>query len=283
MQSVASCLKRGTEFLEEKHLSEAQISAETLLSHVLRKPRSLFWLEEGPISFSYEHEFFRLLEKRAERYPLQYLLKTVPFRNAMLWVGEGCLIPRPETESLVEIALREIRSTASVHVLDIGTGSGNIAVSIAQERPSWQVTAADISERALGFARANAAENGARNRVHFVCTDLWQGVARGSFDVMVSNPPYLTWEDLRNLQAEIRFEPIEALDGGSDGLLFYRRIIGGAHSVLKPGGMIFFEVGLGQAQRVAELLCLHKFQDVRIEHDDAGVDRFAWGRLKSYG
>ena len=284
-QTISACLKKGVQFLRSAGVPEAAISAKELLSHVLKRPRlSLDLDSETQIDSQREDEFESLLAKRATRYPLQYLVRTVGFRDALLEVGEGCLIPRPETEVLVDAALCELgRASERVNLLDVGTGSGNVAVSLAKERPNWLVTATDISPDALRYAKLNADRNGVHGQIHFVQTDLWQGVDNCFFDAIVSNPPYLTRLELTQLQPEVVFEPSAALDGGTDGLLFYKRIIQNAKSVLKLGGFVFFEMGMGQPPSISKILEANYFGSIRILQDASGIERIISARLVNHG
>lgn len=280
-QTVLSCLKKGIRLLESAGVPEAQISAEELLSHVLRKPRVFLYLNpEAQIDCNFEKEFESLLGKRAGRYPLQYLLQSVPFRNVTLEVGEGCLIPRPETEILVDFVFGRLNRTDDcIKVLDIGTGSGNIAISIAKERPHWMVTATDISREALYYAAKNADRNGVAYQVRFLQADLCQGLEADQFDVVVSNPPYLTYGELDRMQPELDFEPRLAFDGGGDGLDFFRRITQATKQVLNQNGFIFFEVGMGQASSVRQILQENGFRSVEISRDNNGIERIVSGVL----
>lgn len=282
--TVSACLKKGIGFLESAGVPEAKISAEELLSHVLTQPRFSLLLGSGAeVKEHQKSEFETLLAKRAARYPLQYLMRTIPFRNAILEIGEGCLIPRPETEVLVDIILRKLeRKAEQLNVLDIGTGSGNIAISLAQERPEWAIVATDVSNQALQYAKLNAERNNVSGRIRFVQTNLWGGI-ENSFDVIVSNPPYLTKDELDHLQPEIEFEPRLALDGGADGLLFFKKIIYCAKTILKKGGLLFFEVGAGQAEQISASLKLNHFDKIQIDKDDSGVDRIVSGCLADRG
>jgi release factor glutamine methyltransferase len=284
-QTALSYLRQGIEMLEAKGISEARISAEELLSYVLRRPKFLIYAEPDlEISTIDAAQYCALLEKRAARYPLQYLLKNVAFRSVTLWIGKGCLIPRPETEFLVEVVLKELENRSSgLEILDIGTGSGNIAVSIARERVDWRVTASDISEEALQFASVNVRENQVAERVRLIQADLWKANETRRFDAVISNPPYLTRSEMETLQSEITFEPSLALDGGEDGLDFFRRIVENSEKVLKPGGMIFFEVGAGQAGKVSRLLNENGFESVKMIDDLAGIQRVVLGKLKTNG
>ena len=285
LETVSVCLKRGIKILEAARVPESKISAEELLCHVLKKSRLSLHLEPEELVHPSEHKQFQeLLASRSKRFPLQYLLETIPFRSAILEVGPGCLIPRPETEILVEVVLRELSLKAEgaekkLHLLDVGTGSGNIAVGLTQERINWFVIATDISTEALQYAEWNAVRNGVSDQIRLVRANLWRDLEPNSIDAVVSNPPYLNGDDLRKLQPEIAFEPREALDGGRDGLNFYRRIIPRAQDILKPGGFVFFEVGEGQAEAVSDLLVQSEFQDIHTERDDAMIKRIVWARL----
>jgi release factor glutamine methyltransferase len=170
-----------------------------------------------------------------------------------------------------------------MQVLDVGTGSGNITVSLAQERPDWNVTGTDISQEALRYAEINARMNSVENRVRLIQTDLWQGLEDMRFDALVSNPPYLTSDELEMLQPEVAFEPRSSLDGGRDGLAFFKRIIQNAHAILKPNGFIFFEVGLEQAEKVCELFKINGFHNIERFKDDSQIDRIVSAQLGLHG
>ena len=284
-RSVYDVLEEGIRFLESAGVPEADISAGELLSQVLHRPRLSLCLEPDlGVERRHERRFQELLAKRAARYPLQYLIQTIPFRRTLLWVGEGCFIPRPETEVLVDAVLRQVnRPSEPLSVLDVGTGSGNIAISLAVERPQWRMTATDISPEALRYAKANAVRNRVEKQIDFVRAHFWDETCGRRFDAVVSNPPYLTERELANLQPEITFEPRIALAGGADGLLFFKRIVGEAKKVLKKRGFIFFEAGAGQAQTVASLLDADGFELVAVSRDHAGIERIVSGRLLNHG
>ncbi|MBI4372777.1 MAG: peptide chain release factor N(5)-glutamine methyltransferase [Candidatus Omnitrophica bacterium] len=281
IQTVATCLKEGTQILESAGVPEAEISASELLSNVLKRPRLSLYLEpETTVDYLRESEFENLLAKRASRYPLQYLISIVPFRHALLEIGEGCLIPRPETEILIDVVMKRLSTIESIWVLDVGTGSGNIAISLAQEYPKWRIVATDISEGALPYARINAVRNQVASQIRFVQTNLFGGLGE-FFDVLISNPPYLTASELEHLQPEVAFEPRIALDGREDGLYFFKDIIRNSRKVLKPGGFIFFEMGINQANAVSSMLEANDFESIQIEKDDSGIERFISARMNS--
>lgn len=276
--NMSNYLKEGVSFLKRHNVPDADISASSLLSYVLKQPRlSLELNSEIKLSKVEEKEFESLLVKRATRYPLQYLMKSIPFRNTVLEIGETCLIPRPETELLVEAVLSRLGQDSELHILDLGTGSGNIAISLAMERPKWRFTASDLSQEALRYAKRNSVLNQVEDQIHFVCADLLNGI-EGTFDAIVSNPPYLKTQDLMTAQRELSFEPVMALDGGEDGLNFYRRIIEQSKQVLKPGGFIFFEIGHDQADELKQLMN-HEFESIEVICDYAGCNRIILGRI----
>ena len=212
--------------------------------------------------------------RRALREPLQHILGEAGFMGLSFAVSPSVLIPRQDTETLVETVLSEEREK-DLQVLDLCTGSGCIAIALKKLGAYRSVTGTDIDAAALAAAGANALAN--RARVRFLEADLFEGLS-GSYDVIVSNPPYIPTGEIGLLAPEVRdFDPRKALDGGGDGLLFYRRILKDAPRFLKPGGRIYLEIGWDQAQAVGELLEASGFSDVRILRDLAGRDRVAAG------
>ncbi len=280
--SVLEVLHKGTDYLKSRHLinEEAIASSQHLLAHILRKPKSDLYLESNQsVSDQKVKQFFDLLKRRAKRYPVQYLTKETGFRFLGLEVRPGTLIPRPETEILVDIVLKRL-AIDDPTILDIGTGSGNIAISLAREVSGSKVIATDLSANSIKLAKKNAARNGVLKRINFVRTNLWKGI-RKKFDAVVSNPPYLSDRDFKNLQPEVRYEPKLALSGGPDGLKMYRAIIRSAKNILKPEALIAFEVGIDQAEIVAKLLESNQFHKIEIAKDLAGIDRIVSAYSKS--
>jgi release factor glutamine methyltransferase len=277
-QTIHTCLQSGIKFLKSRSILDARLSAEAILSKLLHVSRAFLYTEDTfEISNEITSEFESQIEKRARYYPLQYLLKEAPFRNLTLSVRPGCLIPRPETEGLVDVVLNALQVHFAPKVLDVGTGSGNIAISLASERPTWKIIATDISDEALQIAEKNARNACVQEQITFIQTDLWDGVDQ-MVDALISNPPYLTETELRDAQPELSFEPKRALFGGQDGLLFYRRMILKARTILKKNGFIFFEMGLGQAVSVCDLLSRTQFSQIQIYKDRAGIDRIVSAR-----
>ena len=217
--------------------------------------------------------------------PVQYVLGEWDFRTLTLNCDRRALIPRPETEELVERVLGHLKANYANNgktpfVVDVGTGSGCIILSLAKEFKRGVFLGTDISAEAISLARENAERCGLVDSVKFAVSDGLDEFDPESVDVIVSNPPYITTADCENLDPRVRdFEPRSALDGGVSGLDFYERFIGDAMNVLKPGGALFFETGEGQGEALREMFEAYGFIDVRIEKDYAHHDRYASGRL----
>lgn len=224
------------------------------------------------------NNYFLMLESRAAGMPLQYLTGVQEFMSLPFEVGQGVLVPRQDTELLVETAINLCGEREEPPgILDIGTGSGCIAVSLAYYLPECIVTAVDKMPDAIAIARRNALTNGVADRIRFVKSNLFEEIAGEKFDFIVSNPPYIRTDDIKDLQREVRcYEPIEALDGGIDGLYFYRHIIKEAPGFLKVGGTLAFETGYDQAADVAALMA-GSFWHLKIHKDLAGIDRVVTG------
>jgi release factor glutamine methyltransferase len=218
-----------------------------------------------------------LCDKRVRREPLQYLLGTEEFCGLEFMVGPDVLIPRPETELLVEIAARHCADMEAPLLLEVGTGSGCVAVAMAVRLPQAQIYATDLSRVAIRWAALNAAKHGVSRRIRFLVGDLFQPVNQalnGRVSAVVSNPPYIPDGDLDGLQPEVRFEPRMALAGGFDGLGFHRRIIGRASMLLASGGLLALELGQGQALAVRSLLQANSWYDApRMVQDAGGIER----------
>ena len=253
--------------------------AALLMTHVTGRPALTLRLDtKTALSGRQLAEYEALCAKRCERVPLQWLLGTQPFCGHLFEVSPQALIPRPETELLVERALAVREAFPLPRVLDLCTGSGCIACSFALGAPDMTVEACDLSEGALALARRNAAALGAR--VAFYQGDLFEAVRGRSYGCVISNPPYIPASDIACLQAEVRSEPVLALDGGEDGLDFYRRIAQEAPAYLARGGALLMEIGSSQGRAVATLLTEAGFSGVCIRPDLAGLDRIAEAWLK---
>lgn len=270
------------QLLEERRLDSPRRTAELLLCHVLRLSRlELLLRQHEPFPEAARRSLLRLLQRRLQHEPLQYLLGTTEFFGLPLVVCRGVFIPRPETEILVEEALRllPVECSTPLRVLDIGTGSGCIALALALHRPAATVLGIDISEQALRCARSNARRLQLRN-VCFRRLDILRERPPGEpFQLIVANPPYIPADMLPQLQPEVQlFEPREALTDGADGLLFYRRFAELFPSLLAPGGHFVLEVADGAAARVAALFSSAM---LRIRKDYAGIERVLIGTYAS--
>jgi release factor glutamine methyltransferase len=257
------------------HPERARLDAETLLLHLVGKNRA--WL------ITYMNDDFAgctairyagLLERRRKGEPIQYITGETEFYGLPFQVTPDVLIPRPETEHLIERVLELATCFQQPRIVDVGTGSGVIAVALAHHLPHAHTTATDISEPALAVARENASRNDVAGRLRFLQGDLLASVADQFFDIVVSNPPYVSSSDRESLSLEVRdHEPALALFAGDEGLTIYRRLIPSAFAALAPGGFIALEIGYGQANAVQALLGETGFTDVKLTPDLQSIPR----------
>lgn len=276
--SAATEQLRGNKDLE----STAARDAELLLLHALCLPRSTLFAYPGRLLSAKEQELFAsTVERRLHSEPIQYITGTQEFFGLEFEVGPGVLIPRPETELLVQAVLDRLPHDRPVSVLDVGTGSGAIAIAIASRLPNARVTAVDVSPAALEIAGRNVRRHGLEGRVELVVSDLLQGLplAAGRFNAVVSNPPYVPEVEREGMHPQVReFEPAEALFGGSDGLAVYRRLIPEARAALQPQGLLAMEIGFGQSLALAELL--GGWRGVNFLPDLQGIPRVVVARSR---
>jgi release factor glutamine methyltransferase len=271
-------LKKSTEHLEKAGIDDAYSDAEMLVLHAAGLDRLDAYVNNPEIARTVSTKTKRFLNRRSEGEPVQYIIGHVDFLGLTIKVGKGVLIPRPETELLAREAIRAVQGLRlTVHgrlqVLDLCTGSGCIALALAKEFPEALVYGTDISEDALSFARANARRNTIKN-ASFIQGSLFEPVKGIAFDLIISNPPYIRTIDISGLQREIRdWEPVRALDGGRDGLDFYRDILSDAGEYLKGQGFIFLEMGYDQADAVRKIAEKNNYQDISVIEDYAGIGR----------
>ena len=266
----------GMQKLKEAEIGEAQLDARLLLEEVCGTDHNtLLCHGDREVSEEEEEQYRRALEQRAVHVPLQHLLGYQDFMGLRFQVNGHVLIPRQDTEILVEEAMRYLHD--GMRILDLCTGSGCILLSLLHYSNDCEGIGVDISKEALQVAAQNAEALGIK--ADFLESDLYEKVT-GKFDLLVSNPPYIEREIIPTLMEEVReYDPYIALDGGEDGLDFYRRIIGGAQDYLNRGGQIFLEIGSEQAQAVSELLREAGFKEIDVCRDFAGLDRVVSGRL----
>jgi len=255
------------------------VDARVLLRHVLGRDRS--WIAahmDAPLDPSQRAAFEALAKRRRDGEPVAYLTGRREFYGLEIEVTPDVLIPRSETELLVEIALAHGARDTVIDVLDLGTGSGAVALAIAHERPKWRVTGVDISPAALEVARRNAARLGIAN-VEWVLSDWYGALGERQFDLIVANPPYVASGDEHLTQGDLRFEPRGALEAGVEGMDAIREIVAGAKARLCDGGRLVLEHGYDQAMRARDLISGEGFEQVRSRRDLAGIERLTDGRI----
>jgi release factor glutamine methyltransferase len=282
-------LRNHLEFAERAlssgpHPDKARLDAEMLLMHLLRQNRA--WLIAHPrreLSEEQQAQYEELIRRRLAGEPIQYITGETEFYGLSFRVTRDVLIPRPETEHAIEKVLALAAAFRQPRIVDVGTGSGAIAVALAHNLPDAHITAIDLSPNALVIARENAARNGVKARIRFLEGDLLTPVAREHFEFVVSNPPYVAAPERDSLAVEVReYEPDIALFAGGDGLSIYRRLIPAARSVLVPGGFIVLEIGYNQSEAVGALLLEHGFANVEFTPDLQGIPRVASARRPAH-
>ena len=273
------CYEEGRRILAEAGIEEADLDARLLLEHICHTNRNdLLVHGDRDVDNCQTTEYLQWIEKRSERIPLQHLTGTQDFMGLTFKVSDKVLIPRQDTEILVEEVLRELHD--GMRVLDMCTGSGCILISLLHYSNDCEGVGADISEDALEVARENAERILGVSRgqdVSLIHSDLFENI-EGKFDIIVSNPPYIRTEVIDTLMPEVKeHEPFGALDGKEDGLYFYDKIIKECRSFLQRGGMLFFEIGYDQAADVSRMMEEVGFQEINVVQDYAGLDRVVYG------
>jgi release factor glutamine methyltransferase len=256
-----------------------RVDARVLLGHVISRDAAyLITHSDVPLTLEEASAFERLVERRVQGEPVAYLTGSREFFGRRFRVSPAVLIPRPETELVVELALERLPATRQASVLDLGTGSGCIAISVALARPQAGLTAADRSREAIAVARENARALGAAN-LRFVSSDWYSALAGARFDLIVANPPYVAATDRHLVEGDLRFEPRLALEAGADGLDAIRRVVQGAPRHLAANGWLLTEHGYDQAERVRALMRRYGLEGVFSATDVAGIERVTGGRL----
>lgn len=262
-------------YLRRGGVELSRLEAEELLAHAMGVERLALYLEPNRVLSAEERAQFRsLVARRRAGIPLQYLLGEIEFMGLSLRVDERALIPRPETEELVELILREVDPQGRGKTLELGTGSGAIAIALAKSLPDYRITATDISTEALELARENAARNAVEEKIDFLESD-WFAAIEGKFDLIVANPPYVGREEVERLPREVRQqEPRLAWDGGVGGMEALQEIIDAASSHLQPGGRLYLELGAGQGAEVREFaLTGGAYDGIEVFRDLSGRER----------
>lgn len=275
MQTLLETLRKAEDFLGRKGFAKPKGEVEHLFAGVLGLKRLDLYLQFERLLTDVEVARLRdATVRRAAHEPLQHILGTVEFRQLTLKSDKRALIPRPETEELVDLALACFPAEQAVRVLDLGTGSGAIALAIAQERPAWSIDALDASDDALALARENAELTGLTARVHFKKSD-WFSAVTDKYNLIVSNPPYLTDAEVASAEPEVRLhDPLSALVAPEDGLADLRRILEGAPEFLNPGGWVVLETGIVQHPQLAVISAATHYVKAEGKTDLSGRSRF---------
>lgn len=271
--TIQENLKIGIQDLKEKEIKEPMLKARLLLAYILGVEKEYLIIHSNDVlEEKKEKEYKSGIQKLIEGYPLQYITNHQEFMKLDFYVNENVLIPRADTEITVEEVISYCKEKENLKILDLCTGSGAIAVSLGKYINNCEVTAVDISDKALNIAKKNALNNNVKN-IKFVLSDLFENIEE-KFDIIVSNPPYIKKEVILTLDEEVKKEPILALDGGIDGLDFYRRIIEEAPKYLKEDGAIFLEIGYDQKDDVINIIKqTNQYKDISYKKDLAGNDR----------
>lgn len=284
MITVLEALNLSSDYLNKKGIESARLNAELMLSHILKCKRlELYLMFDRPLDETELQQYRSFLSRRAQREPLQYILGEVDFYNIKLKVNKNVLIPRPETELLVEKIIYDFKEKENFKFLDIGVGSGNISIAILKNLTQSNSLAIDISEEALLLAKENSVLNEVNDRIEFLKFDILNDDIKllGKFDMVISNPPYVSADDYETLEPELKvYEPKIALTDLYNGFTFYKKIIEQSSLLLNVNGRIYFELGKGQSENVRMMLNQNGFDKIDIIKDYQGIERIILGELK---
>jgi release factor glutamine methyltransferase len=276
--TVLEVLQSTTAYFKKREIESPRLNAEHLLAHSLGKKRIDLYLEfERPLEETELAPLRELVRRRGRGEPLQHLLGTVEFCGNIFKCDQRALVPRPETEELVQFIIQSTINYQPSTILDVGTGSGVIALSLAAKFPDAQVRAIDISGDALALARENAERLGLSERVQFSKSDLLENFSE-RFDVIVANLPYVSMRDRQTLSREVLRDPEVAVFGGERGDELIRKLIEQAPEHLQPNGLLAFEIGIGQSDALTALLAEKNYHDIETKNDYSGIPRFLFAR-----
>ena len=263
---IKEVMRKGMIKLKTNNIKEPNLKSRLLMQYILNRPREYLLVhDDKELTLRQEVNYFKAIKKLIEGIPLQHITHRQEFMKLMFYVDENVLIPRPDTEILVEEVIKIAKKINAKKILDLCTGSGAIAVSLAKYIEGSQITATDISRKALSIAKLNAVNNNVEDKITFVSSDLFQNIPEEKYDIIVSNPPYIKKKVIEDLDKEVKKEPIIALDGGDDGLKFYKKIIENAYEYLKYKGYLCFEIGYDQKDEVTKL----------IENEEKYIDTYS--------
>ncbi|HIX84443.1 MAG TPA: peptide chain release factor N(5)-glutamine methyltransferase [Candidatus Megamonas gallistercoris] len=278
--TISSLLNWTVNYFKSKNIESARLDAEVLLSHVLGQERIYLYVHfDEPMEQAELGKFREYVKKRAQHVPVAYIIGEKEFMGLPFKVTPDTLIPRPDTEILVENVLANLAEDETVQIVDIGTGSGAIILSLLANLPKARGKTVDIAVKAVEVAKENAVRLQVADRCEFLVGDLFAPLQDSKFDVIVSNPPYIPQKDIATLEADVRaYEPVSALTDGGDGLSYYRRLLAEGKRYLKENGFIALEIGIHQAQAVKRIALDNGWRNIKIIKDYAGIDRvvLAW-------
>ena len=275
--NLREVLKQGIEKLKENNIEDASLKAKMLLSEILEMKKEYLIVHEEEILDEPDiNTFFEKIDRLVNNEPIQYILNRQDFMGLNLYVDSNVLIPQPDTEILVEEVIALASEKENLKILDMCTGSGAIAISLAKYIKNSNVYATDISEKALEIAKDNSLKN--ITDITFIHSDVFENVKENEFDFIVSNPPYIETDVIKTLSKEVQNEPHIALDGGEDGLYFYRKISKEAFDFLKQDGYLAFEIGYNQREAVENLLRENGYKNIYSKKDLGGNDRIVIGQ-----
>jgi release factor glutamine methyltransferase len=284
MITVLESINLSAQYLNQKGIESPRTNAELLLANILGCKRLELYLSfDRPLSEVELQKYREQIKRRGSFEPLQYITGKVEFYGLELRVNPSVLIPRPETELLVENILNQFPKEKKLLILDIGCGSGNIAITLASNLSAAKIVSTDISAEALKVAEENSKINNVSGRIKFVNHDILKNDLNNfpMFDIVVSNPPYVSKENFSSLQQEIRdFEPQIAVTDDNDGYTFFRTIAKKAQTKLKEDGKLFFEVAQGQSEEVVQILMKNNYKNIRVIKDYQNIDRVIFGEKK---
>ena len=273
--TIKETLNKGMIMLKSNHIDSPKLKARLLLQYILKRPRQyLIVYDNEKITKKQQWEYFVNIEKLSQGIPLQHITHSQEFMKMDFYVNENVLIPRPDTEILVEEVIKIANKFENPKILDLCTGSGAIGISIAKYVKNSKIYATDVSEKALEIAKINAKNIGVEEKIEFIKSDLFENMGKIKFDIIVSNPPYIKNGDIGYLSEEVQKEPKLALEGGIDGLEFYRKIAKQAIDYLKLGSYLCLEIGYDQKIDVIEIIeNENKYVDTYSKKDLYGNDR----------
>lgn len=274
---IREALEYGSKNLENNLYTNPLNESRQILSFLLEKDISFLYIyPDFQLNKEVEEKFVKIINKRRENYPLEYILNSADFYKRDFYVDERCLIPRWDTENLIETVKEKSKNISNPKILEIGPGSGAISITLALELKNAFITGADISKDALKVCNINLNKYQIDN-VEFIYSNLFENI-KDKYDIIISNPPYIKSEEMNSLQEEVKKEPVLALDGGVDGLDFYKTISEESRDYLKKDGFLIFEIGHDQYDKVKEILINNKYIDINYKKDIQGFKRVIFGK-----